>query len=90
MMPVDPKPSQPIHGHKVIVAEHQSGVRPLPAWSLDDATTALMTRWHLTDEERAAIAAGADLWMLISTFGRPVQPIAMGTKGSDLADGWPD
>lgn len=90
MMPIDPKPAQPVQGKKVIIAEHQAGVRPLPGWALEDGRTSVLTRWHLTDAERKAILDGDDIWLLISTFGKPLQPLAMATKGSELAEGWPD
>ena len=41
------------------------------------------TRWQLTDEERAAIAAGADLMLSVLTFRQPLQPVIMGVAGVD-------
>lgn len=90
MMPIDPKPREPVAGRKVIIAEHQAGVRPLPGWALEDGRGNLLTRWHLTELERQRIIDGDDIWLLISTFGKPLQPLAMATKASELAEGWPD
>lgn len=82
MMPVDPRPKlNPPNGRYVVIAEHQEGVRPLPAILLAGH---VLTRWHMTDEERALIAAGGDLWLDIVTHGRPVQPVALAAKLEDL------
>ena len=86
MIPIDPRPSSPIEGRKVIIAEHQEGVRPLPAWITRGM---VVTRWRLNDEERRRIADGADLWMTILTDG-PVQPVALATSPQEIMEGWPE
>lgn len=88
MIPINPAPSQAVAGRKVIIAEHQEGVRPLPAWVTDEGL--VITRWRLTDEERQRITAGADLWLTILSGNAPLQPIALGTRPGDLMEGWPD
>ena len=90
MMPVDPKPARPTTGHRVVMAAHQAGVRPLPGWSIDDDHGAILTRWHLTEAERRAILDGDDVWIMVSTFGHPLQPLAVATKASEIVEGWPD
>lgn len=50
-------------------AEH---VQDLPIFNVD-ATT--FSRWTLTEEERAAIAAGADILVAVLNFGQPLQPL---------------
>ena len=42
-----------------------------------DQSQAVMTRWRLSDEERALIAAGNDVYLTLMTFGQPMQPITM-------------
>ncbi len=37
----------------------------------------VLSRWPLTSEQRAAIAAGADIYLELLTFNRPLQPIVM-------------
>lgn len=37
----------------------------------------ILTRWSFTDEERKAIAAGADLFVRTMTFRQPLQPVGM-------------
>lgn len=41
----------------------------------EDGTLGMMVRFRLSDQERAAIAAGADLVVTELTFGRPFTPI---------------
>lgn len=88
MMPVFPGAKHP-NGERVVIAEHQEGVRPLPALYFTGPGIVL-TRWHPDERERAAIAAGADIYLTISTGGEPLQPLAMATRGSDIVDGWID
>lgn len=37
----------------------------------------LISRWTFTDEERAAIAGGADLFLTTMTFNNPFQPVML-------------
>lgn len=49
--------------------------RNLPDWTpiraLRSADGKILTRWQLTDAQRAAIAAGADVFLELVTYGRP-------------------
>lgn len=87
MMPVDPRPKAgPIadapNVRYVVVAEHQEGVRPLPAFIVSG--THVVSRWVLTEDERREIAEGGDIWLSVITGGRPLQPFAMKTRIEDL------
>lgn len=42
-----------------------------------DGVVGSSVRFQFTDEERAAIAAGADLVVIELTFGRPFTPLAL-------------
>ena len=59
------------------LAENQLEYVPLTVahMTYEDGTRGILTRWKFTDEERAAIAAGADLYLGLLTFGQPMQPI---------------
>lgn len=39
--------------------------------------TALLTRWILTTEERQQVANGEDIYLMVLTFGQPLQPLQM-------------
>jgi hypothetical protein len=62
--------------HRVVVfAEDQPQYRPLPTVLLAGNEGRVISRWALTDEERAAIANGEDLYIELLTFAGPLQPI---------------
>jgi hypothetical protein len=74
MNPVTPviRGSQDI---EVVLGANQPEYIPLPAIYLDTASRPMITRWQLTDEERGAVANGADIVMSQLTFGNPFQPV---------------
>jgi len=75
MSPVSPEFPD---SQEVIFAKDQPEYAPLPAAIVKrDEGQAVVTRWRFTDEERAAIANGADLYLELLTFGQPLQPIRM-------------
>lgn len=59
---------------EVVYGKNQPEYVPLPAVYLDTPSRPVLTRWRLTDEERAAIAAGADIVLTLLSFGRPLTP----------------
>lgn len=68
MTPVSPvmPGSEPI---EVVIGKGQPEYIPLPAVYLDLNCRPMVTRWRLTDEERFAISAGADIVLHSSRFG---------------------
>ncbi len=50
----------------------------------EDQTTAVMTRWRLTDEERQKIANGEDIYL--SLLGRSMQPVTLEIGRPDWAE----
>lgn len=72
---VDPalieEPCQPM----LITSPDQALVDDLPA-AVTPAGV-VISRWHLDEEERARVAAGADLYVWTHTNWRPMQPIAL-------------
>lgn len=62
--------------HDVVVyAKDQPEYLPLPVAKLHGDEGRVISRWRLTDEERAQIAAGADLYLEVLTFHQPLQPL---------------
>jgi len=65
----------PPHEH-VVLAKDQPQYLPLPIVRfLQDRQGRVISRWTLTDDERIAIAAGADLFIEQLTFNDDLQPI---------------
>jgi len=66
---------------EITIAEDQLEYSPLVAAVYAHAAYGnapfLLTRWTFTDEERAAIAAGEDLYLGVLTFGQPLQPLSL-------------
>ena len=60
---------------QLITSTDQQHATDLPAAITPDGH--VVSRWRLTDEERTAILAGADLYVFMVTGGRPVQPISL-------------
>ena len=65
---------------RVVFGEGQPQYEQLPAVILATADTRVVTKWHLTDEERAAVSAGADIMLAACTFGSPPQPVLLGVS----------
>lgn len=59
----------------VIYAADQPQYRRLPVVKLAGREGRVISRWTLTDDERAAIAQGEDLYLEQLTFNNPLQPI---------------
>lgn len=67
---VDPRihPSLVPNGSRaVVIAEHQDEYRDLP--SVRTPNGQVITRWSLSDEERAAILRGEDIFVTILSHG---------------------
>lgn len=82
MKPVDPQLELEGFRVKPTVYIGADPIQPLPASV--SAEGLVITRWKLSDQEKAAVAAGADLWVGISTYGAPLQPIAMSFTRGDI------
>lgn len=70
MEPVDPRIDPalvPAGSRPVVVAEHQYEYKDLPSVRTPDGK--VITRWTLTDEERAAIVRGDDVFLTIWSHG---------------------
>lgn len=74
---------------EVIYAEHQPEYIPLRTLKAAGPMGAVISRWTFTDEQRKAIASGADIFLELSTFHQPLQPIRISisdASGEKFAD----
>lgn len=71
---------------EVTLAEDQLEYKPLVAavYETEAGARVLLTRWRFSDEDRARIAAGEDLYLGVMTFGQPLQPLMVGVG----PEGW--
>lgn len=70
------KPVSPIikgyEDHEVVYARNQPQYLPLPVLPIEDS---LLSRWKLSWSERIAVLFGRDLYLYVTTFGQPLQPL---------------
>ena len=69
--------SEELKQFEVRYAEEQPEYIPLAVLRSQDRRGKVMSRWPLTDGQRKAIAAGADIYLELLTFHEPLQPIVM-------------
>lgn len=74
MMPVSPimPGSESI---EIVLGKGQEEYMDLPALYLDTESRPMLTRWRFSDDERKAIAEGADVVLSQLTFRQRFQPV---------------
>jgi hypothetical protein len=60
---------------EIVLGEGQPEYIPLPAVFVDSEERPMVTRWRLDEDERAAIANGADVVLQQLTFRQKFQPV---------------
>jgi hypothetical protein len=79
LTPKDGPVFEGLTNREVVYAKNQPEYLPLRALVSDDPSGRVTTRWMLTDDQRKAIAAGADIYLMLLTFHQPLQPIQIAT-----------
>lgn len=78
---LSPKDGPVIDGmerQEIVYAKNQPEYIPLRTLcNSDDQMCGVVSRWSLTDRQRKLIADGADIFLELSTFHQPLQPIRM-------------
>lgn len=67
--------------YEKVYAKAQPQYNPLRTLVSNRGERSVLSRWGLTEEQRAKVAAGADIYLELLTFGDPLQPIRMGVGG---------
>jgi hypothetical protein len=70
---------------EIVYAKDQPEYIPLRTLVSIGPDRKVLSRWSLTSKQREAVANGADIFLELSTFGKPLQPIRM-----MIGDGAPD
>jgi hypothetical protein len=60
---------------EIVYAKDQPEYRPLPVFKDTDGT--VLSRWRLTWKERFLVLFRGDVYLFVSTFNRPLQPLMM-------------
>lgn len=66
---------------EVVYAADQPQYQPLPAFKCVNGK--ILTRWELTDEERRLIAEQGYIYLAVSTFNQPLQPVYLSATPPD-------
>ena len=77
MEPVDPRIDPrlvPEGSRALVIAEHQDEYKDLPSVRTPDGK--VITRWSLTNDERAAILRGEDVFLTIWSYGA-INPVLL-------------
>lgn len=70
-----PPAAVPAGSRPVVIAKHQEEYLDLP--SIRTPMGHVITRWRPTEDERQQILEGEDLYLTISTFNQPLQPVML-------------
>lgn len=60
---------------ETVYAANQPEYHPLPVFKNDDGT--VLSRWHLSFWERVRVLLNGDVYLWVSTFNKPLQPVMM-------------
>lgn len=67
---------------ETVYAKNQPEYNPLPCHRSEDGT--VLTRWKLTWRERWRVLISGDVYLFVSTFNRPLQPLLMQTEKPEV------
>ena len=73
-----------LESKEVVYAKDQPEYIPLRTLKSDGSMGAVISRWTLTPEQRKAVADGADIFLELSTFHNPLQPIRMAISDGNV------
>lgn len=73
---------------EVVYAKDQPQYIPLRVLTDASPMKAVISRWTLTEKQRESILNGADIYLELSTFGGPLQPIRMAISDGKLDNDW--
>ena len=79
LMPKDGPVFEGLEGREIVYAKEQPEYLPLRTLKSQEDSGRVISRWTLTDEQRKAVAEGADIFLMLLTFHWPLQPIQIAT-----------
>lgn len=69
---------------EVVYAADQPQYQPLPAFKCVNGK--ILTRWEMTDEEKRLVAEQGYIYLAVSTFNQPLQPVYLSATPPDAID----
>lgn len=89
LKPADKPVFAGLESEEVVYAKDQPEYIPLRTLVSSGPDRRVISRWTLTDEQRKAVAEGADIFLELSTFGKPLQPIRIMVSDGKTNNGCP-
>jgi hypothetical protein len=86
LQPADRPVIDGLEDHEIVMAKHQPEYVPLRCLAGNTDKGQRLSRWTLTAEQRKAVAAGADIFLELWTFNRPMNPIRMAVSDGPNAE----
>src|SRR4051812_48391614 len=86
LQPADRPVIDELKDFEVVYAKDQPEYIPLRALRSRTTDGKALSRWTLTDEQRQMIANGADIFLELSTFNSPLQPIRLAVSDGPNPD----
>lgn len=77
-----------LEDEEIVYAKDQPEYIPLRTLKSSARSGAVISRWSPTEEQRKAIADGADIFLEMWTFHQPLQPIRMSISDGKLDPDW--
>lgn len=82
------KPASPVipgvDAEEVIYAADQPEYQPLPAFKCVNGK--ILTRWEMDDVERKLVAEQGYIYLAVSTFNQPLQPVFLSATPPDMIE----
>ena len=88
LSPKDGPVVEGMEAEEIVYAKDQPEYIPLRTLRGDGQMVPVISRWSPTKEQRELIANGADIFLELSTFGNPLQPIRMAISDGKLHNDW--
>lgn len=88
LLPKEGPVIQGLESREIVFAKDQPQYIPIRALKSSHANGRVTTRWTLTDDQRKAVAEGADIFLMLLTFHEPLQPIQLATGDGTEDTAW--
>ena len=75
LQPADKPVIDGLESMEIVYAKDQPEYLPLRTLRAPDGR--VFSRWSMTDEQRRAVAEGADIFVQVLTFNEPLQPLSL-------------
>jgi hypothetical protein len=67
-----------------VLAEDQDVYRQLPIEWVPEHEGQMISCWELSEDELEEVLRQRKIWLSVSTFGEPMQPVSLATRRKEL------